>query len=48
MIWEYAYFGGNFETFLMSMIDKMQIIVIVNNFNGLILGTDMDQLHSSL
>ena len=47
---EHFCFGGDFETFLTSMIYKIQINVLKNDLilKGLILGIDTDKLHSFL
>ena len=37
---KHHHFGGGFETFLISMLYKMQIIFLVNKSMGLILGND--------
>ena len=43
---EYYYFGGDFEVFLMSIIYKVQIIILKNDSKGLILGTDTGNFSS--
>ena len=39
---EHKLFGGNFKIFLMSIIYKMQIIVLQDESKGLILGTNTE------
>ena len=39
---EHKRFGGNFKIFLMSIIYKMQIIVLQDESKGLILGTNTE------
>ena len=43
---EHICFGGDFEIRLMSIIYKMQIIVLKNDLKGLTLGTNTDKLYS--
>ena len=43
---DYIHFGGDEEILLMSIIYKMQIILIQNDSKGLILETDTEKLYS--
>ena len=45
---EHCCFGGGYGIFLISMINKMQIIVVKNDLKNLIVGTENDKLYSFL
>ena len=45
---EHFRFSGDFEIFLISIVNKMQMIVLENDLKGLILGTNTDKLYSFL